>query len=51
VDIALAGAGALYHKQFFAACLEEISPLGLVLLVALIRNMFFFLRNAQAIQL
>jgi hypothetical protein len=42
VDIALAGAGALYHKQLSAACLEEISPLGLALLVTLIRNMFLF---------
>jgi hypothetical protein len=42
VDIALAGAVVVYHKQYFAACLEEISPLGLTLLVTLIRNMFLF---------
>jgi hypothetical protein len=42
VDIALAGAGALYHKQLFAACLEEISPLSPTLLVTLIRDMLLF---------
>jgi hypothetical protein len=39
VDIALAGAVVVYHKQLIAACLEKIFPLGLALLATLIRDM------------
>jgi hypothetical protein len=42
VDIVLAGAVAAYHKQLSVACLEEISPLGLALIVTLIRKMLLF---------
>jgi hypothetical protein len=42
VDIAHASAVGAYHKQLSAACLEEISPLGLARLVTLIRNILLF---------